>query len=104
MTSKTPVVALVIGQTGLIFVSCGSVLTPNTPTTVSESPPRAELTETSDAELTATPEAADADPNTKTVVIENSLEHRSKTLGVSSSTSDSGADRRICDDHHLSDR
>ena len=90
MTFKSSVVGLALSLAGLIFISCGSVPTPNTPTTVSESPTRAELAETPHGELNATPEAADADPNTKTVVIENSLVHRGKTRGVRSSTSSSG--------------
>ena len=90
MTLKSPIVALALGLTGLMFVACGTVPTPNTPTTVSVPPNQVDITPTSDAELNATLEAADADPNTKTLVIENSLEHRGKTRGVRSSTSTSG--------------
>ena len=90
MISKNPVVALVIGLTGLMFAACGSVPTPSTPTTVSALPTQVEITPTLGAGPNATPEAADAEPANKSVVIENTLEHRGKTRGVRSSTSTSG--------------
>ena len=97
MISKNPVVALVIGLTGLMFAACGSVPTPNTPTIVAATPsqtanPPPTATSVAAPQLapTVTPDATDTDSITITVVVEKSMQSHRKTLGVSTSTSRSG--------------
>ena len=97
MISKTPVVALVIGLTGMMFAACGSEPTPNTPTIVAATPsqtanPPPTATSVAAPQLapTVTPDATDTDSITITVVVEKSMQSQRKTLGVSTSTSRSG--------------